>query len=406
MQGAQTPLRGVKIVEAASFVAGPSGGMCLAQLGAEVIRVDPPGGGADHDRWPVDPEGHSYYWASLNKGKRSVAIDARTPAGRELLIALATAPGPDSGILLDNAAGRRRPRYEELAEQRSDVIHLHVQGFHDGRPAVDYTVNAGIGLPDMTGPEVLGAPVNQVLPAWDLLAGMTAATGVLAALHQRRTTGQGAKLELALNDVALSAVGGLGWFAEVELAGAPRPRQGNHIYGSFGLDLSTADGTRVMVAALTAGQWSALCDATDSVEVFAALEGALGVDLREEGARYHWRDAIAGILSPWFAARTHEEVAAALDDARVLWGPFRTMDQALRDAQATEASVVTRLHQPGIGDMAATANPLRWDERLVPPTPAPRLGEDTDEVLTSVLGLSDTELGRLHDEHVIASAER
>lgn len=103
------PLSGLHVVECASFVAGPTGGMTLAQLGASVIRVDPLGGGPDHGRWPAagNGTGDSYYWASLNKGKRSISIDMRSDEGRELVLALATAPGPGRGVLVDNVVGRR-----------------------------------------------------------------------------------------------------------------------------------------------------------------------------------------------------------------------------------------------------------------------------------------------------------
>ncbi len=101
------PLAGLHVVECASFVAGPTGGMTLAQLGADVIRIDPVGGGSDHLRWPVAADGESFYWASLNKGKRSVAVDMRSAEGKELVTALITAPGPDRGVLIDNVVGRR-----------------------------------------------------------------------------------------------------------------------------------------------------------------------------------------------------------------------------------------------------------------------------------------------------------
>src|ERR1700719_512248 len=165
---AEPPLRGLRVVECASYVAGPTGGLTLAQLGAEVTRIDPLGGGNDHRRWPVAPSGESYYWASLNKGKRSVAVDLRSAEGRDLVVALITAPGPDRGLLIDNVVGRPWLAHDALEEKRPDLIHLRVQGHPDGRPAVDYTVNAGVGVPQITGPRAMTAPVNHVLPAWDL----------------------------------------------------------------------------------------------------------------------------------------------------------------------------------------------------------------------------------------------
>lgn len=394
------PLAGLRVIEAATFVAAPFAGMNMAQLGADVIRVDIPGGGADFNRWPVAPTGGSLYWANLNKGKRSAAIDYRTPRGRELLLELATAPGPDSGVYMDNVGGRARLTYEQLSERRPDIIHTHVLGRADGGPAVDYTANPGVGLPQMTGPEHGATPVNHSLPAWDLLAGMNAANGTVAAVHRRRVEGAGSYIEIALTDVALSAVAALGWLAEADLTGRPRPPQGNHIFGSFGTDFATGDDRRVMVVALTAGQWSALCAATGTTAVFDALGKALDADLTDETVRYEHREALTAILRQWFAQRTFAEVTEQLEAHRVLWGPYLDMVEAARDARNNSA-LVAEIDQPGIGPMLAATSPLRWNAEVLAPQPAPRLGANTDDVLAGILGLSSSEIGRLHDENVV-----
>lgn len=128
MTFSNSPLAGVRVVEFASFVAGPSSGMALAQLGAEVIRVDPIGGNVDYRRWPLSAEtGASLYWNSLNRGKKSVVLDLRSERGRDLLLSLATAPGPDAGIVVDNAVGRSWFSYDALSARRSDVIAVRVE---------------------------------------------------------------------------------------------------------------------------------------------------------------------------------------------------------------------------------------------------------------------------------------
>ncbi|MCP2254037.1 2-methylfumaryl-CoA isomerase [Prauserella aidingensis] len=399
---ASRPLDGLHVVECASFVAGPSGGMALARLGADVLRVDPPGGGGDFHRWPVDAHGTSLYWANLNKGKRSLALDYRSPEGRDLLVALATEPGPDAGIYLDNVAGRARLTSDELSARRADAIHVHVEGMAGGRPGVDYTVNAAVGVPDLTGPPDHAAPVNHALPAWDFLCGQYAVTAILAALHRRTRTGEGTSSTIALSDVALSAVGDLGWLAEAHRAGRARERIGNHTYGSFGVDFATADDRRVIVVALTTGQWRALCTATGTTEVFAALEPALSADLADESDRYRFRETIEAILRPWFAARPYDEVARLLDEARVLWGPYRDMAEAARLALDDPSSVVREIDQPGVGPMAATAGPVRTGGEPAPPHPAPALGADTEAVLSERLGLGSAEIGRLRDAGIVA----
>ncbi|MBN9742710.1 2-methylfumaryl-CoA isomerase [Amycolatopsis sp. A1MSW2902] len=402
------PLAGLQIVECASFVAGPTGGMTLAQLGADVIRVDPVGGGSDHHRWPVAGGGagpadaDSYYWASLNKGKRSIAVDLRSDEGRELVAALIAAPGDDRGVLVDNVVGRRWMANEALAARRPDLVHVRVQGYPDGRPAVDYTVNAEVGIPGITGPETGGAPVNHVLPAWDLVTGLTVSTAVLAALHDRARTGRGAYVQLALADVALAGVANLGWLSEVAERGRERPRHGNHVYGSFGVDFECSDGHRVMVVALTEGQWAALCKVTGTGEVFAALEKAMGADLADEADRYRLRETIAAILRPWFAARDLAQVHRELDAARVLWGRYQGMGDVVAAHRAGAHAVLADLELPG-GEAAITArSPLRWNGAHGEAGEAPELGRETDEILAERLGFAAAEIGGLHDRGVVA----
>ena len=188
-------LTGLRVVEGSAFVAAPSGGMTLAQLGADVIRFDPIGGGIDHRRWPVTEDNTSLYWAGLNKGKRSLQVDVRSPAGRELLTDLICAPGPGAGIFLTNFPATGWMAYETLRARRDDLIMLAITGNHDGTTAVDYTVNCAVGYPMVTGHASVSAddeergaddrPVNHVLPAWDLLCGQTAALGLLAAERHR-----------------------------------------------------------------------------------------------------------------------------------------------------------------------------------------------------------------------------
>lgn len=403
---ADRPFLGLRVVEAASFVAGPSAGSTLAQLGAEVIRVDPPGGGADRDRWPVTADGRSLYWPNLNRGKRSVMIDHRSAEGRELLLALATTSGAGAGIFVDNMAGRERIRYAELANRRPDQIQIHLVGRSDGTPAVDYTVNAALGVPDLTGPQDHAGPVNHVVPAWDLLAGTWVVAALLGALRVRDATGAGSDLQIALEDVALAALGSLGWLAEAKLNPTPRRKHGNHVYGSFGIDLPTSDGGRVMVVALTAGQWRNLCRATGTTAVMAALQAAWAVDLDDERQRFHHRDALAAVLRPWFAARSSAEVARELDSHRVLWGPYRTLPEAARLAAAQPDGITTLIDQPGIGPMLTTLPPVRSASRPSAQAVAPLPGADTDRILTALLGLSDRELGSLHARKVISDPTR
>ena len=397
-------LHGLRIVEGSAFVAAPLGGMTLAQLGADVIRFDPIGGGLDAARWPVTAGGESLFWAGMNKGKRSIAVDLKHPRGQELLTRLIAAPGPDAGIFSTNFPARGWLAYEALAKHRDDLIMVNLLGRRDGGSEVDYTVNPQIGFPMLTGAPTAG-PVNHVLPAWDAITGQLIALAILAAERHRTRTGAGQLVTLALKDVAIAMLGHLGMIAEVQVNDSDRARYGNDLYGAFGRDFATADGRRVMVVGLTDLQWSTLVKATGTAEGVAALAARSGLDLGEEGNRFRLREDIAELLVPWFAARTLAEVRTGLDAARVTWGPYRTVRQALaEDADVSAANpLLELLQQPGIGAYLAPVSPLDFSRvpRLAV-APAPRLSQHTDEILLGVLGLAEGEVGRLHDDGIVA----
>ena len=147
------PLEGLRIVEGSAFVAAPLGGMTLAQLGADVIRFDNIGGGIDYHRWPCTPGGTSLFWTSMNKGKRSLAVDVRRPEGQELVTELICAPGNDAGVFLSNFPESGWLSEPVLRARREDLIYVNVLGNPDGTTAVDYTVNpaSGFAYADRTG---------------------------------------------------------------------------------------------------------------------------------------------------------------------------------------------------------------------------------------------------------------
>ena len=398
-------LEGMRIVEGSAFVAAPLGGMALAQLGAEVIRFDPIGGGLDIGRWPLTGDGKSLFWAGLNKGKRSIAIDLGSAEGQEIATALITAPGPDAGMFLTNFPARGWLDYDRLAARRADLIMVNVIGSPDGSSAVDYTVNCAAGFPFVTGPATSEGPVNNVLPAWDCITGMTAAVGILAAERHRGSTGEGRLVRLALSDVAMAMAGNLGYIGEVCINSEERGRYGNYLYGAFGRDFATGDGKRIMLIALTARQWRGLIQATGLGECFAEIGRRQGLDLDDEGDRFKAREAIAAVLEPWIGTRGFDDVARAFDAAGVCWGPYQTFKEMVEnDPRASPANPMFReIEQPGIGAYPAPASPLDFTglERGEV-APAPELGQHTDEILDAILGLSGAEIAKLHDKGVVA----
>lgn len=403
-QNAAPPLDGLRVIEVSSFVAAPLGGTTLAQLGAEVIRIDPIGGASDRGRWPVTAEGTSLYWAGLNKGKRSITVDFRSPAGQDLIIRLIDSSGADGGILLTNAVGRGWLDYEHLRQTRPDLIEVVIQGHRDGSAAVDYTVNAGLGLPFVTGPEGMDVPVNHMLPAWDIACGLHAVIAVLAAERRRRATGRGELVSIALYDVALALVSHLGFLAEAQVNGVERRRIGNHLYGGFGCDFATKDGGRVMVVALTKRQWRDLIDVTGTSDLFDRLAEMLGADFTTDDDRFRHREVIVGLLRPWFLDQTLGEVESALGRTTVLSSPYRSFRDLVGEGLPALLAnpMMAMVEQAGVGAMLAAGSPMAFAASgRVPVRAAPRLGADTGSVLRELLAMSDDDVAALRGQGVV-----
>jgi 2-methylfumaryl-CoA isomerase len=393
------PLAGVRIIEISSFVAVPLAGMTLAQLGAEVVRVDPVGGAADYHRWPVTEDGESIYWAGLNKGKRSVAADMRSPEGQRLVQRLIT----EAGVLITNVAGQQWHSYDELVPNRRDLIHVEVSGRADGGTGVDYTVNAGLGFPLVTGPAQLAVPVNHVLPAWDISCGLYVALAVTAALRHRDATGEGARISIPLENVALATAGNLGFLTEVMINGTARERLGNTLFGTYGQNFTSSDGVAFMLVALTGRHFRDLTEVTGTTKAVAALAEALGADFSDEGRRYTHRDALTGLFTLWFSEHTAEEITTALSGTSVLWERYRSFSEVATDPRVTANPLFTSLDQPRIGQYLAPGLPIAIGGVYPPAVPAPAVGDDTAAVLAEHLGLGADEITALTESGTVAT---
>ena len=398
-------LSGMRVVEGSAFVAVPLAGMTLAQMGADVIRFDRLQGGLDAARWPVTATGQSLFWAGLNKGKRSLAVDMAHPEGQEIIAALITAPGPDAGLFLTNLRTKGWMDYPALSALRPDLIMVSLTGTRRGEPAVDYTVNPSLGFPMATGPVGSEGPVAHVLPAWDCIAGQVVVNTLLAAERHRLRSGQGQLAELALKDVAAAMMGHLGIIGEVCVNGVDRPKYGNALYGAYGQDFVTACGNRVMVIGLTDRQWAGLVRLLGVEAPIAALGTRLGLDLGAEGNRFAARADITALFAPWFAARDMATIAPLMDAAKLTWAPFRSFAEAVRlDPDLSTANpMFADLMQPGIGHYPVPGSPVTstaFDRS--PPCPAPQLGAHSEAILADVLGLGSGQIASLMDRGIVA----
>ncbi len=389
-------LNDIKLVEASSFVASPSAGLYLAQLGADVVRVDQIGGGPDFKRWPVTDEGNSLYWENLNRAKKSVALDLRSQAGQALLQKLAA----ETGILLTNFPVTGFLAHDVLRALRPDMITIRIMGQADGGTALDYTVNNAVGIPMMTGPASLGdVPVNHVLPAWDFLTGAYAAFALLAALRRRDATGEGMEIRIPLQDVATGSVANTGMIAEVLYTGENRDRLGNAVFGTIGRDFVTRDGVRIMIVAITERQWIGLVKTLGLAADIAAIEAENGVSFRnDDGARFTHREAIFAAMDREIRARDHAEITALLDAEHIVHSPYRTMAEAVQDPRlvaanpmfATTSDNPSGLTYPAAGSFATIPNHERQS-----PQPAPAIGADSHSILAERLGLDADKIAAL-----------
>jgi 2-methylfumaryl-CoA isomerase len=322
----------------------------------------------------------------------------RSAGGQDLVQRLIA----DSDVFITNVAGRQWHSYDTLTQLRPDLIHVEVSGRADGGTGVDYTVNAGIGFPMVTGPADSAEPVNHVLPAWDVTCGIYTALAVVAALRHRDTSRQGQQISIPLENVALATAGNLGFLTEVMVNGTARQRIGNSVYGQYGQNFTSRDGTSFMVVALTNRHFRDLTDLTGTSDAVAELADRLGADFTDEGERYTHRDAISELFGAWFARHTADEVTAGLSATSVLWEQYRTFAEAAASEKVTANGLFSPLDQPRIGSYLAPGLPMAFGGVYPAAAAAPALGDDTAAVLTEWLGFGQGDVDRLVDEGTVA----
>ena len=403
-------LSGLRVIEVSSFVASPTAGLYLAQMGAEVIRVDHKAGGLDYDRALLTHEGRSLAWENLNRAKKSVALDLQSKQGRALLIELVR----KTGVLITNLPVDSFLSHAAIAEECPELVSVRIMGWHDGRQAMDFTVNAASGYPLMTGPAEwdpeTAPPVNQVLPAWDFITGAYCAFALLAGLRHRDATGQGIELRVPLGDVAIGTAANSGAMAEMLYRGGDRERLGNAIWGALGRDFTSRDGKRFMVAALTAKQWNALIRALGVADQIAALEASSGLSFATSDAnRFDQREQIFAIMQGAAGQLDYAELAQRLSAAGATFERYRTMYEMANDAELVADNP---LFGPSPANPSGFEYPATRSFANVPsmtpdePRPAPYLGEHSEEVLGERLGLSSDAIVALIGRGVVKTSDR
>jgi crotonobetainyl-CoA:carnitine CoA-transferase CaiB-like acyl-CoA transferase len=391
------PLAGIRVVDLSRVLAGPYCTMMLADLGADVVKVERPGEGDETRAWgPPYVGGEAAYFLAVNRGKRSIAVDLKKPEGRELLLDLCAR----ADVVLQNfrpgAAERLGLDADSVQKRNPALVYCSISGFGSrgsrDRSGYDFVVQAESGLMAVTGPED-GPPTKAGVALVDVVTGLHAAVAVVAALRARERTGEGERIEVSLLDSALSALVNVAQNALV--TGAEPKRFGNAHpsivpYQPF----RTSDGW-IAVAAANDGLFARLCG------VLARPELAEDERFKSNAARVRNRSELLPLLEQDFAARPADEWVAALDGAGVPAGKIRGVLEALRAAEPATVHVDHRT----AGALELVAPPFTLASEPPAPTAPPLLGQHTHEVLAE-LGLPAETIAELEARGVVSSARR
>lgn len=392
------PLEGLRIVSFEQFGAGPFATMNLADLGAEVIKVEqpagetgePPGDIARHTGGFPLGENDSQYFQSFNRNKRGLTLDLRNPAARDVLHRLAR----DADAVLNNLRGDLPARlgidFASLAPTNPAIVCVHLSGYGRGGdraawPAYDYLAQAEAGFCAMTG-EPEASPARAGLSVVDFLSGLTAAMALLAGVIGARASGRGCDLDVALYDVAMQNLTYLAtWYLNEGIEVPRRPRGGHPTVVPCEM-LPSADG-QVFVMCVKPGFWRTFCD-------LAGLPG-LAADPRFASfeARLDNRAALMAILDPVMRGRTSAEWVALLA-GRVPVAPVLGLGAALDNPYFHESGGILHLPHPARPDLRVVANAVRLDGHRLPGQAGPGHGQDSTAILAEA-GYTEAEIAQL-----------
>lgn len=374
------PLAGVRVLDLTGFLSGPFGSQILGDLGAEVLKIEPPAGDNSRSVPPHFVGDASVYYLSTNRNKKSAVINLKDPAGQQVVKGLIA----KSDIVLENlrpgALQRLGLDYETIAADIPSIIWCSISGFgQDGpyahRPAYDMIVQAYSGGMSLTG-ERGGVPVRAGLPIGDLTAGLYGVIAVLAALNKRALTGDGDYIDISMLDCQLAFLSyqGAYYLHSGKVPGTQgRAHDSIPTYRCF----SAGDGIDVAVTANTERMWEALC------RVLGLAELIDDDRFRTLGDRHRNRGELEPLLEEAFLARGADEWVELLTDAGVPVAPVNTVDRALADPQARHRNMVVELRdEAGEKSVQVVGNPLKFRSMSSQPLNyPPNLGEHTEEVI-------------------------
>jgi len=392
------PLQGVRVLELGQVIAGTYGGVILADLGAEVIKVEGPEGDLGRNPSVAHYRGQSGLFLTFNRNKKSVGLNLKVEAGRNLFYELVRV----SDVVVDNfrpgVLERLAIDYPTLSRTNPRIIQCSVTGFgstgvYKDYPAFDVIVQAISGHMAITG-EPGRPPVREGIPMADLSGGISACHGILAALFDRERTGRGRRVEISMFDAMLSLLGYVGtmWLTNGEL---PAPPGSAHEYMVPWQAFATRDGYLV-VATREERFWLSLCEALG--------EPGLGTDPRfaSNTGRVEHKAVLVPRLEEIFRTRTTATWLERLRAARVPAAPVNHLDRAFAEPPVEERQMIIEYDHPDVGRVRLPGNPIKLSGVSGTLTgPAPRLGEHTESVLTELLTRSAAEIAALRRQGAI-----
>ena len=404
------PLSGIRVLDMSRVLAGPWSGQMLADLGAEVIKVERPGSGDDTRGWGPpflkDRDGsetrEAAYYLSANRGKRSITLDIAKSAGQAICRELAQM----SDVLLENYKVGDLKRYglayEDLSPANPRLVYCSITGFgqtgpYRDRAGYDFMIQGMGGLMSITGERDEasgGGPQKVGVAIADLMTGMYSTVAILAALHERGVSGRGQYIDMALLDTQVA------WLANQNanylIGGEPPGRMGNAHpnvvpYQTF----RTGDGD-VILAIGNDSQFSRFCAAAGLPEL------ASDVRFATNSARITNRDALIPAMAQRMREKTTAEWIATLEPLGIPCGPINRLDQVYADPQVKHRGLRIEVPHPLSGTVPLVANPMRFSRTpLTYEVAPPLLGQHTDDILRSLVGKTDTDIAQLRADGVI-----
>jgi len=390
--GGDLPLFGIKVIEISHMVMGPTVGLILADMGAEVIKVEPLGG----DKTRRLKGSGAGYFSMYNRNKKSIAIDLKTPQGKDLIHKLIM--GAD--ILIENFRTGMMEKlglgYDALAAKHKELIYCSEKGFlagpYENRTALDEMAQMMSGLAYMTGPP--GQPLRAGASVVDVLGGVFGATAILAALAERARTGRGQYVKSALYESAVFLVGQ--HIAQYAVTGQPAPPMPVRISAWAVYDIFDTADNQVFIGVVSDTQWQIFCD------IFDFPQWADEPTLATNNLRVAKREEILPPIRDMFAKQTTDEVIAKLEAAGLPFAPVRKPEELADDPHLNHANGLLPLHLPDKEqEVKLPALPIEMqNRRFVCHTPIPAIGAHTADILQEA-GLSKQEIADLHAKAII-----